>query len=167
MATFTHGGGTLKSATLEGAFFEAIMLLLSLEKSATFNPALESRITFASDQSLMFAGVCTFTGTETLSLTNDSLTWSVNSYIGGGYVFNPGTNGTLKATNLPAAIVALAKRIQLLEAQSSKNLQSLNRVDIEFNSDAGTVTVKWQTQVDVTIGTTGQTQLTAKTYLTD
>lgn len=167
MASFVPGGGTLKSTTLEGAFLEAIMLLLSLEKNPTLNPSNESRVTFQGDQSLILTGVCTFSGTEILSSTNDSLTWSVNNYIGSGFVFSSGTTGTLKAPNLPAAIVSLAKRIQILESQTAKNPQGLNRVNLESVSDTSSIIVKWSIQTELTFSSTGLTQLTAKPYLVD
>lgn len=167
MATFIPGGGTLKSTTLEGAFFEAVMLLLSKEKDTTLNVSNLSRVSFTIDQGLIATGSCTFSAQENLSATDDSVSWNVSNYLGSGFVFSPGSGGTLKATNLPAAIVALAKRMQNLESQTSKNSKGLNNIAITYDSDLLTVRVNWQCQLDLATNANGRAETIVKTYLVD
>lgn len=167
MATFTPGGGTLKSVTLENALLEAIMLLRSKELDVTVNPANENRVTFSVDQGLIVSGTCTFTAQETVSATDGTILWATNNYLGSGFVFAPGTSGTLKSNNLPAAIVEIAKRIQLLEAQTTKNQSGLNRINLTYDSDAANVTVTFESATVISIAADGKSQLTATTYLID
>ena len=73
MATFTPGGGTLKSTTLENALFEAVTLLLSKEKDTAVNTGNENRVTLSLDQTLIASGTCTFVGLESVSSVDGSI----------------------------------------------------------------------------------------------
>lgn len=167
MATFTPGGGTLKSITLENALFEAVMLLLSKEKDTATNTGNESRVTVSLDQSLLASGTCTFIALESVSAVDGSINWLVTNYLSPTFSFAPGTNGTIKSVNLPAAIIEIAKRIQLLESQTAKNSQNLNRINLTYDSDAANVTLSFECALALTIATDGKTQLQASTYLID
>lgn len=167
MATFTPGGGTLKSVTLENALIEAITLLRSKELDTALNPANENRITYSLDQTNTLTGTCTFTAQESVSGADGSINWLVSNYLGAGFVFSAGNAGTIKSNNLPAAIVEIAKRIQLLESQTAKNQSGLNRINLTYDSDAATVTCTFEAATTISISTDGKPQLTATTYLLD
>lgn len=167
MATFTPGGGTLKSTTLENALVEGLMLLRSKELDTTINPANENKVNFSIDQTLVLSGTATFTAQETVSSTDGSINWNTNNYLGAGFVFSAGSGGTVKSTNLPAAIIEIAKRMQLLEAQTAKNQSGLNRINLTYDSDAATVTLTFEAALVITIATDGKTQLQATSYLLD
>lgn len=167
MATFTPGGGTLKSITLENALVEGLMLLRSKELDTAINPASENKISFSLDQTLVLSGTATFTAQETVSSTDGSINWNVNNYLGAGFVFSAGASGTIKSNNLPAAIIEIAKRMQLLEAQAAKNQSGLNRINLTYDSDAATVTLTFESALTISIATDGKPQLTATTYLLD
>lgn len=167
MASFTAGGGTLKSSTLEAAFWEGIFLLFIKERDLNVNPSEEKRIVFELDQDLIVRGSCNFPALETLASFDDSIVWVVSNYLNANFSFNPGTNGTLKTTNLPAAIIAIAKRLQSLEEQPLKNTQNLNRISLRYDSDAKTVHLDFACELIASISSTGQPILSAKTYLID
>lgn len=167
MATFTPGGGTLKSTTLENALFESISLLLSKEKDTTVNTGNESRVTFSLDQNLVASGTCSFIGLESVNSTDGSINWVVSNYLSTNFSFSPGTASSIKSVNLPAAIIEIAKKIQLLETQTAKNTQNLNRINIAYDSDAATVTLNYECALTLSIATDGKTQLQANTYLLD
>lgn len=167
MATFTPGGGTLKSNTLENALVEGLMLLRSKELDTAINPANENKISFSLDQTLVLSGTASFTAQETVSSTDGSINWNINNYLGAGFVFSAGTSGTIKSNNLPAAIIEIAKRMQLLEAQAAKNQSGLNRINLTYDSDAATVTLTFESALTITIATDGKTQFSATSYLID
>lgn len=166
MASFSPGGGTLKSTTLEGAFLEAIMLLLSKEQDATLNPNNNKRVTFTLNQQLVASGTCNFLATESLNTVNDSITWTVDNYLTSGFVFSAGS-GTLKAGNLPAAIIALAKRIRVLEVQPLKNSTGQNNINIAYSSQESAVTLYWKMPLSVSTASDGKVTYTATPYLID
>lgn len=167
MATFTSSGGTLKSTTLENALVEGLMLLRSKELDTTINPANENKISFSVDQTLVLSGTATFTAQETVSSTDGSINWNVNNYLGAGFIFSAGSGGTVKSNNLPAAIIEIAKRMQLLEAQTAKNQSGLNRINLTYDSDAATVTLTFESSLTISIATDGKTQFSATSYLVD
>lgn len=167
MATFIPSDGTLLSLTLENALVEAIMLLRSKELDTTLNPANENRVSYSIDQTNSLTGTATFNAVETVNTEDGSINWLVNNYLGSGFVFAKGTTGTLKSSNLPAAIIEIAKRIQLLEAQTAKNQSGLNRINITYDSDAATVQLTFESALTISISTDGKTQLTATVYLLD
>lgn len=167
MALFTPSTGTLKSVTLENALFEAISLLLQKEKDTTVNTGNENRVTFSLDQNLSLTGTCTFNAIESVSSSDGSINWLVANYLNATFTFTPGTSGTLKSVNLPAAIIEIAKRIQLLEVQTAKNTQNLNKINLVYDSDAATVTLTFQCDLTITIASDGKVQYSAIAYLTD
>lgn len=166
MAIFTPGtSGTLKSTTLENALFEAIQLMLQRERDTTINPSGENRITFSLDQNLALSGNCTFPAIETINSLDGSINWNITNYLPGA-TFNNG-GGTLKAGNLPAAIIEIAKRIQSLEVQPTKNTQNLNKINIVYDSDPSIVTLTFQADLIISGFTATGVQYAATTYLND
>lgn len=143
------------------------MLLRSKELDTTINPANESKITYSLDQSNTLSGTATFTAQETVSSTDGSINWNVNNYLGAGFVFSAGSSGTIKSGNLPAAIIEIAKRMQLLEAQAAKNQSGLNRINLTYDSDAATVSLTFEAALTISIAADGKPQFTATSYLID
>ena len=167
MATFTPGGGTLKSTTLENALFEAVTLLLSKEKDTAVNTGNENRVTLSLDQTLIASGTCTFVGLESVSSVDGSINWVVSNYLSANFSFSPGTSSSIKSANLPAAIIEIAKKIQALEVQTAKNTQNLNRINLTYDSDAATITLTFECALTLSIAADGKAQLQANTYLLD
>lgn len=166
MALFTPGTGTLRSTTLESALLEAIMLLLGKEQDAAINPNNQKRVTFNLNQQLVASGTCNFLATETLDTTNDSIRWTVDNYLASGFVFSAG-NGTLKAGNLPAAIIAIAKRIRSLEVQPTKNATGQSNINLVFSSQESAVTLYWKMPVQTVTDSNGRVAYNAVPYLID
>lgn len=167
MATLTPGTeGTLKSATLETAFHEALSLAAIFEQDPLKNPQALSRIVMSLDiRTGQIKGNFTFEVTPTTA-ADGSTSFPVVEYLQNtGYT--KGTGGGLISAGLCGAIVEIAEKIQAKEALSSKNPQGLNGVSgLNYGTETKIVNASFDYMVAGAV-TTGAYSCTAKTYLLD
>ena len=168
MATLTPGnGGTLKSATLEAAFHEALSLAAVAEQDPLKNPQAQTRVTMSLNiRTGQVTGTFTFEVTPTTG-TDGSTTFPVTEYLQNtGYV--KGTGGGLASAGLCGAIVELAEKIQAKERLSSKNPQGLNGVTgLNYGTETQVVSASFDYLTAGSISSTGAYNCVAKTYLLD
>lgn len=156
MASFTNGGGTLKSSTMEQALVELCERTQLLD-AALSDPTGNIGLVYNADGNTSTIGLSL---PVTRSIVSGKLTYTATNFLPDD-TFAPGTSGTLTSTEYPAALLELATDIQVLEvAQDKNNLQ------ITIDDDAGLVTVTATMPVTYTIdSSSGATTVTADEYL--
>lgn len=169
MATLTAGtAATLKSLTVEGAFYEALSRIRLLELDSTKNTQNLNNVTLSIDQTASrLTGSFNFPATKSLA-ADGSVNWLISPYLT-NTGFTPGSPvGTIKSASISAAIVELAELIQARESDTSKNPQSIQGItELNYDSEASRVSGSFDIALDIALAATGETQVKAKTYLLD
>lgn len=166
MAAITPGvGGTLKSATAEGAAIEALMYLQENEANgATTNPQNRN---FVQGQwnidTKVFSGSYNFPAEQTPNADGD-LVIVATDYLT-GVVFDPGAGGTFKKTHAVGATLEILMYMQNKERVAASNPENRNGVQGQFNSDNGTYSGSFSFPFTVSFDANGRSVFAAKEYL--
>lgn len=169
MAGLTLGtGNTIKSNLLEAAFYEVASRIRLLELDASKNTSNANNVTLNLDQTAQrISGSFTFSATKTIA-TDGSVNWIITPYLV-STGFTPGNpTGTIKSANISAALVELAELIQIREADTGKNPQSIQSItELNYDSEANRVSGAFDFAVNITLAATGETQVRVQAYLLD
>lgn len=156
MATFTPGGGTLKSTTMEQAIIELCERTQELD-TALPTPTGNVGLVYNADGNLATIGLNL---PVERSIVSGKLTYTATDWLT-GHAFAPGTSGTLTSDTYPGALLELATDIQVLEVAQDKN-----NLNITIDDDAGIATVIASIPVAYSIdASNGTTVVTADAYL--
>jgi hypothetical protein len=166
MTAFVNTGSDLKSATYSAAMTELCVLLLNAETS--FNAANPTRIrnnvqlAFDLDQKV-FAGTVTVPVSVTVG-TNGQPQVIATDYLGAPYsAFVPATSD-LDSTNLPAAALELAHKVQALELTLSE-AERPNGVSVVYDFETGIGSITLNIPLTVSVSSTGVVQINSVNYV--
>lgn len=167
MATIQPGtDGTFKSTTAEGRLIEAACFLRLQEADSTRNPnGLSAVIGDFSINSNEFSGSYSLACTQGLSASG-SLSIVAKNYLV-GVPFSPGTGTpTFKSTTIEAYLLEIIGYLQFLEADSTKNPNSLNQITGTYNADTEVYSGSFAIPVSIDVGIDGSVKFAAVEYLT-
>ena len=161
MAAFDPGaGGTLKSTTLEGIAMEAALLLQNAERAAqTATPEA-----FPNNIAVSF-----FTGDNVIQVqaalplsadfSNDGkVTFSAVDYLGSPFT----TDGDLKATTLPQAVLEIFQRLQNTEKSQP---DAGDKVQLSYATETNIATINAEFPIIFSVATDGTISVSANPYL--
>lgn len=81
--------------------------------------------------------------------------------------FNPGTGGTLKSTTIESAALELCTLLQSIEQITSRNSSGKNNIQITYDTDAKSASIRVTLPITQTIDSAGKPVFTADSYLQD
>lgn len=161
----TDATATIKSTTYEAALLELMTLIKVAEGDLAKNPQNLDNISFAIDyDEKTFSGDFSFPVVISIADNGNLVTTAANYLTGLTYSSGTSTN-TLKSKNAIGAAMELIQAMQLIESNTTKNPQALNKVtgkiDNEALTFAGTVTL----DILLSVSTDGSVKVSAKEYL--
>jgi hypothetical protein len=161
MAAFDPGaGGTLKSTTLEGIAMEAALLLQNAERAAI----AATPEAFPNNIAVSF-----FTGDNVIQVqaalplsadfSNDGkVTFSAVDYLGSPFT----TDGDLKATTLPQAVLELFQRLQNTEKSQP---DAGDKVQLSYATETNIATINAEFPITFSVAPDGTISVSANPYL--
>lgn len=176
MALFNNGtGGTLSGITsLEDWFFACTSYLLSQQSMAARNPNNIRNLERNINTSGATSGSLTVPGTFSVGL-NGAILVATTTFLTAVPWISP-TGGDL-ASNPPnnevAALIDAARRIKVLELDSTKNPTNGNYIDLAFRMGStsgattnGTISLTWSGfPLDLTVAANGDSNYSGRPYL--
>lgn len=163
MSAFNNGGGSLKSSNKAAALMEVALYLGDAERQASTidNPINNITIGFDTD-----ARTATITATLPIGSTlnpSGQVVISASDYLGGGFAFNGGAGGDLKATHPAAAFLEMAQIVSASEQSITVNTP--NNVTIALDLEGNSAAVAATLPITVSVDGNGRALITATDYL--
>jgi hypothetical protein len=174
MAAFNNGtGGSLSGITsLEDWFCGCVNYLLSQQMNSTKNPTNIKNL----DRTINASGAMSGSLVVPIAIssgTGGAIAIAAATYLT-GVAWTAPSGGDAAPSNEVIAVIDAARRIKLLELDSTKNLLSANYIT-EFSVSMGTTstsgtngtcTIRWSGfPLDLTVGTNGDSTYSGRPYL--
>jgi hypothetical protein len=155
---------TLKSTTAEARLLEIFTYLQQAESDKVKNPNLIDYV-----QGSFNANTLTFTGSFNLPIgqvidASGNIVISATTYLNDS-TFNPGTDGTFKATNPSQYLIEIVTFLQNRELDTTKNPQGKNLVTGSLSTDENIYSGSVSLPLTMAINIDGSVSFTAQEYL--
>jgi hypothetical protein len=169
---FISTGSSLVAKTKLEALMKLSILMFAAEDAAnkdnTANPTSNVQFTITGGAQTTMAATVNLPARLVLDAATGETKLVPRNQLSDYYAFTPGTGDLQGATNLPEAVIEMAKLINYWEKQISPNIviQQANQITVAENSDTGLVAVTLTLPVEVSIdATTGAINLDVFNYL--
>lgn len=172
MTAITWGtGGTLQGITsVEDYFAGSINYLYAQQNTSAKNPSNIQNLTRTINSTGTMSGSLTVPATFT-GAANGNITVTAASYLTGVTWVAP-TGGDTQPANEVIAVIDSARRLKVLELDTSKNPNNANYISVAFTmgassgSNNGSITISFSGfPLDITVANNGDITYSGKTYL--